>query len=93
MIGEKIALFWNRFFKLFLTLFFLGVAAWGGYLWYFNLYNSQWSEAEKNTFLNTQSKETDFKKDILEKVIRKIDESQEKFNQETLPAKNIFKAN
>jgi len=93
ILGDKMASFWNRFFKLFLALFFLGIVAWGGYLWYFNLYRAEWSEAEKNAFLNTQSKETEFKKDTLDKVMQKIKAREEKFSQEVISAKNIFKTN
>lgn len=92
ILGEQITVFWNRFFKLFLAVFFFGMVAWGGYLWYFNLYRADWSEAEKNVFLNSQSKETEFKKDVLDKVIQGIDARDEKFNQETFSGKNIFKA-
>lgn len=92
-MGGKAVIFWNRFFRLFLGMFFLGMMAWAGYIWYLNLYQGGWSEEEKNEFLNSQSNEMEFQRDLLGKVVRKIDASRAKFNQEILPAKNIFKAN
>jgi hypothetical protein len=92
MLGDGFIVFWNRFFKLFLTVFFLGMTAWGGYLWYFNLYRAQWTDLEKKTFLDSQSKNTEFKKETLEKVVRNIEAGREKFSREIFSGKNIFKS-
>jgi hypothetical protein len=58
---RQLTLAWYRYFKLMFTFLFFGVLALGGYLWYTSLYNYQWDENQKKSYMEKTFTETNLK--------------------------------
>lgn len=91
-LGASMGRACQRFFKLILVIFWILIMAGGAYFWYLIFYSPGWTEAEKTAFINAKFPENNLKKELVEKVLQKLKAKEEKFNQETFPAKNIFRS-
>lgn len=60
--GKDFFPLWFRFARKFFVAFFFVVLCGGAYVWYENVYHGQWSDEEKQRYIETTFKETVFKK-------------------------------
>ncbi|MFZ3032042.1 MAG: hypothetical protein WA082_03330 [Candidatus Moraniibacteriota bacterium] len=71
---KRLMFFWYRHYKVMFFFGFLVVLGFGGFIWYKNLYQYQWSEETKKTFLEQHFKETRFKERNFVGVVERLKE-------------------
>lgn len=82
--------FWYRHYKAMFFFGFLVVLGIGGYFWYQHLYQYQWSEEKKKTFLEQHFKETRFQERAFESVVAHLKERAEDHEESPALSRNIF---
>lgn len=82
--------FWYRHYKAMFFFGFLIVLVMGGYFWYRHLYQYQWSEETKKSFIEQHFKETRFQERAFESVVKRL-EKRAAMHQESLSlSRDIF---
>lgn len=71
---KRLMFFWYRHYKVMFFMGFLVVLGFGGFVWYKNLYQYQWSEETKKAFLEQHFKETRFKERAFNNVVEHLKE-------------------
>lgn len=64
-----------------------------GYLWYKYNYNYQWSDAEKQAYIQNKKTGSGFNKEEFEKVLGDINARQEKYKEDVAVENDIFRLN
>lgn len=82
---------WFKYYqKVFIVVFVLTIAG-GGYIWYSSLYNSQWSEFQKQQYIDSQQKKESFNENNFKEIIKVIDDRKNIYEGESMEVKDIFK--
>lgn len=82
--------FWYRHYKAMFFFGFLIVFCIGGYFWYQNLHQYQWSEDRKKSFLEENFKETQFKERDFESVVSRLQERADSSQTSPKLSRDIF---
>lgn len=88
--SKKVLFFWYRHYKLLFFFGFLSVAAYGGYSWYRNLYQYQWSDQQKTEFLEKNFTETAFQEKNFQDVVARLKERSRIHEQDLILERDIF---
>ncbi len=88
--SKKILFFWYRHYKILFFFGFLMVTAYGGYSWYHNLYQYQWSDQQKAEFLQKNFTETTFQEKNFQDVVDRLKERTRVHEQDLILGKDIF---
>ena len=82
--------FWYRHYKAMFFCGFLVVFSIGGYFWYQNLHQYQWSEERKKLFLEENFKETQFKERDFEAVVNRLKNRADSHKSSPVLSRDIF---
>lgn len=83
--------FWFRRYRIIIATLFFAVVAGGTYFLYQELYNSGWSESEKQQYINSQKKEVTFSEDKFDGVLEEIELRKKMSESGSKNVNNIFK--
>ncbi len=89
-VPGKFFTLWLKRYKLIFLLLFLVVAGWGGYEWHYNLVVFKWSSEERQKYLETTIKETDFQEADFLKVLEKLAAVAKRHAGSVLPERELF---
>lgn len=81
---------WYRHYKLWFAILFLGTLLWGGYLWYFNIYQYRWSDAQKKEYLQSHFKETSLKEKEFQMLVQGLRDRAGEYKTAPSVERNIF---
>ena len=82
--------FWNNHYLTLFSLFSLIVLLVGMYIWYLNLYKSDWSAERKKEYNNSQSRQVKLKEQEFKEIISGIDGKKRKYDEPVEQIKDIF---
>ncbi|MDO8529570.1 MAG: hypothetical protein Q7S18_02795 [bacterium] len=89
-IGKFCCVFWSNYSKLVFIIFSVAILLAGGYLWYKNIYQSEWSDEKKRQHKNAQNKEVIFKEKEFDDVFEEIKRKNKVYEGASKPVKDIF---
>jgi hypothetical protein len=89
--GRFICWFWNKYRKGCFALFSFMVILLGAYLWYHDLYQSDWSSEKIRQFNSSQNKEIEFKEKEFQRVLSEIERRKGIYDKTSDSVKDIFK--
>lgn len=81
---------WIRHYKLFFLLSFLALSGFAAFQWHRDLYRYRWSDEERKSFLETTSKETNFKEKQFLEAIERLEQQERAFAAERERERDIF---
>lgn len=90
-LAERFVPLWYRWYR---TVFFLGFVAvlgFGGWLWYYNLYQYSWGEEEKRAYQESSFKQTDFKAEKFRRIIEVLKDREISHLQGHSPERDLFR--
>lgn len=89
-VSGKIKSGWFKYYKkIFIAIFVLTIGG-GGYIWYISLYKSQWSEVEKQQYIDSQQKKESFKEEKFNEIIKSIEDRKSEYAGAPMEVKDIF---
>ncbi len=62
----------------------------GIYVWYRSLYETEWTQEEKDNYNLSQAREVDLKTELFREIIEKLDERERRFKAEKQEVIDIF---
>lgn len=89
-VGNSLALFWNKTYVFFVSLFFVILVGYGVFIWYESLYGGIWSFDKKQQYLNSQEKSVSFKEKEFNKALEDIAQRKTYFEKEYQPIRDVF---
>jgi len=92
-LAQKTIFFFRGKDKLIAPIIFLACIGYCIFLWYSYVYNSQWSENQKQEYKNNQGKEIVFDEKKFNNVVASIENRQTEFNKKVDNVNDIFQIN
>jgi preprotein translocase subunit SecG len=89
-LGKSLSDFWDKHSGILFFLFSLITILLGVYLWYQNIYQSEWNSEKKNQYKSSQNKEVNFKENDFKNAIKEIERKKENYNSKLKLDKDIF---
>lgn len=89
---KKFAVFLAQKNQWFLLVAALGLLGYCGYLWNKHLYNSQWSESEKQRYIQDKERKVVFDRREFDKVISEMESRKEEYQRNIDDLEDIFQA-
>jgi hypothetical protein len=89
---QAITLFWLNQYKIFFIILFLGLAAFGAFLWYETFYRFGWSDEQKKQYTLTQNRSINLKESEFNSMAEIIENKKNKFESPSEHLKDIFKS-
>lgn len=89
-ISRVILDFWDGHSPLFFAIFSMLVLFSGSYLWYQNIYRSEWTSERKEEYKNLQSREIELKERDFKKVMEEVRRKRKVYDEEFEDSRNIF---
>lgn len=90
VLGKISAGWFKHYKKVFIVIFVLVIGG-GGYIWYVSLYKSQWSEFQKQQYINSQEKKESFDEQVFDEIIKAIEDRRSVYEGSPMEVKDIFK--
>lgn len=87
---REIMFFWYRHYKLVFSLFFLIILGLAGYQWNYSLHQYQWSEEQKKEYIEATFKETRFKEEEFQALVKQLKERQAEHEEGVPIRRDIF---
>ncbi len=87
---RHLTLAWYRYFKLFFTVLFFVIMAFGGYLWYASLYNYSWDEEQKQAYMEKTFTETNLKEKEFSRLLETLKTRQTEHQNPLNISRNLF---
>jgi hypothetical protein len=82
--------FWDKYSKTFFFLFSLIILTLGVYFWYQNIYQSEWSSAQKEEYKRNHNKIIELKEQAFKGIIEKQDQKKDAYDSALKSVKDIF---
>jgi hypothetical protein len=90
---KRLMLFWYQHYKKLFLVGFIGVLGSGGYFWYSNLYQYQWTEEKKNQFVEQHFKATVFREKQFRQLVDGLKDRAKRHEEPVSLARDIFSGN
>lgn len=74
-----------------MLLIFLAMAAYSCYLWYFYVYNPQWSRSKKEEYIKSKNEGTVFNKEGFNKLVDKFEERKNDYSRDEGDLTDVFR--
>ncbi|TSD00770.1 MAG: Uncharacterized protein Athens071425_573 [Parcubacteria group bacterium Athens0714_25] len=87
---SKVFSMWMKYNNFIFVIFFVSLSAYGIFLMYQSLYNSNWDENQKNSYIASQQKNVQFKEDKFLEVVGEMKRRYEEYNKEYRINNDIF---
>jgi hypothetical protein len=91
-IGKTFCSVWNNNYRLFFMVFSVALMLLGVYMWYQNIYRSEWSDEKKENYKNSQSRGVEFKEKEFKAIIEEIQRKSNNFGEMSKITKDIFQS-
>jgi hypothetical protein len=87
---KKLFFWWIENSNFIFIILFSALSAYGAFLMYQGLYNSNWSNDQKNVYISSQQKNVQFKEDFFVEIISEINRRRSEYEKEVSFGSNIF---
>lgn len=87
---QKIGGFFARSFRLCVFALFFGLSGYCVYLWYFYVYNYQWSEERKTEYLKTKDNEVTFDRQKFQEIVEREARKSLEYGKAVVVERDIF---
>lgn len=71
-------------------MLFLCVSSFGAWYWYYSLYQYQWSDSQKKSFLESYAKETEFRASRFNGAVKSVQQRQDEFGKDPAIVHDMF---
>jgi hypothetical protein len=86
----NISIYWNKYYKLVLAVFFLIVSLWGAYSWYWYLYEFKWSSEQIDQYISSHDQEIKFKEENFRLIVNEIERRKNAYGEGAKSVKDIL---
>lgn len=88
--AKKLFSVWENYNNVIFVVFFCALSAYGAFLMYQGLYNSEWSDEQKNEYMLSQQKSIRFDENKLMEIVSEADRRKNEYEKNVFSGGDIF---